>query len=121
MVVAENEGSGIGQDGWLKDFSWMDNRATERTHRHGVDANDPVLAVEQQHHEMFPVETGKIFAEELADIGGSSQRAVVFDRALAYKRDAIDRYAGGSVLGTVLRISFCSEQSQLLSDTIPPL
>ncbi len=121
MVVAENEGSGIGEDCGLKDFAGMNNRAIEGSHRHGVEPNNPIFFIEHQLHEMFPVETGKVLAEELVDVGGASQCAVVFDCALPHERDAIDRYAGGSVLGTVLRISFCSKQSQLLSDTIPPL
>ncbi len=107
-------------DGAL-DFSWVDNRATKRTYRHGVDANNPILFIEHHDHEMFPVETGKIFAEELADIGGSSQRAVVLDRALSHERDAIDRYALRFDLGGTSWTSFCGEQLHLLLDTMPPL
>ena len=70
---------------------------------------------------MFPVSTGKIFAEELADIGGTSQRTIVFDRALPHERDAIDRDALRGDLGGTSRTSLCGEQSQLLRDTIPPL
>ncbi len=66
---------------------------------------------------MFPVETGKIFAEKLADIGGTSQRTIVFDRALPHERDAIDRYASGAALGTALRLSFLKQPELLLHET----
>ena len=66
---------------------------------------------------MFPVETDEVLAEQLADIGGAPQCAVVFECALPHERDAIDRYAEGSLWGSlrngVLRRFFLGKQPEL--------
>ncbi len=69
--------------------------------------------IEHQLHEMFPVSAREVLAEELADIGGTSQRTIVFDCALPHERDAIDRDSYGTPSGTALRLLFLGKQSKL--------
>src|SRR5437016_5177342 len=70
MVVQQNYRRGVGQDHRLEDLARMDERRCQAADRHDVEAEDLVLAVEEEHHEHLAVELAELLTEGLVDLGG---------------------------------------------------
>src|SRR5437870_11025132 len=70
MIVKENYGRGVGQDHRFEDLAWVDERRGERSDGYDVEADHPVLPVEEERDEHLAVELAELLLERLVDLGG---------------------------------------------------
>src|SRR6266704_7139588 len=70
MVVQQNHRRGVGQDHRLEDLTRVDERRGQRSDGHDVEADHPVLPVEEERDEHLAVELAELLTEGLVDLGG---------------------------------------------------
>src|SRR5581483_3942901 len=79
MVVDEDQCRGVAENRGLKDFPRVNQRCGERANGDDIEAEDVILAVEEERDEHLAVELAELFAERFVDLAGvpdSSQPTV---------------------------------------------
>jgi hypothetical protein len=79
VIVNENDRGRVRQDDRLEDLARMDEGGGQRADRHGVEAEDLIAAVQEEHHEHLAIEATELLAEcrvDLSGVGDPADRAV---------------------------------------------
>src|SRR5579871_2009806 len=92
VVVSYQDRGGVAEDRRLVDLSRMHEAAVEDAHRDGGDPDNPVLAVEQDHHEMLPIGPLQVLCKELSGHCGSGDHGPLRQakRSLSDQLAAVD-------------------------------
>ena len=100
--MGQYDRGGIGKTGHLEDFPRVDKRCVQSAHRHSVDADDLVLGVQEEHHEVLPVHISEVLVEHLRRSGGSVDLLPL--GTLAAVADEPDLVDGDAVHACLLRM-----------------
>jgi len=73
VVVAAEDGSGVGQDGRFEDFPHMHDARSEAADRDRVEADGRVFAVQQDDDEMLAVYRTQILPQERGGVHGTPE------------------------------------------------
>ena len=82
MVVQEDDGGRVLQDGRLENLPRVHNRGGEASHADRMVADGPVLAVECDYKKELAVEGGKLLAEILEKVAGVLESWIAGEGAL---------------------------------------